>query len=36
MKIIKFKKLNLWLKAPKRTTPVNQTSATDWQFDGIM
>ena len=27
-----FKKLNLWLTTPKGTTPVNQTSATDWQM----
>ena len=25
-------KLNLWLTAPKGATPVNQTSATDWQI----
>jgi len=25
-------KLNLWLTAPKGTTPVNYTSATDWQM----
>ena len=25
-------KLNLWLTAPKGATPVNQTSATDWQM----
>ena len=25
-----MKRLNLWLTAPKGTTPVNQTSATDW------
>ena len=25
-------KLNLWLKAPKGATPVNKTSATDWQM----
>ena len=25
-------KLNLWLTAPKGVTPVNQTSATDWQM----
>ena len=24
--------LNLWLTAPKGATPVNQTSATDWQI----
>ena len=27
-----IKKLNLWLTAPKGATPVNQTSATDWQI----
>ena len=27
-----FKKLNLWITAPKRATPVNYTSATDWQI----
>ena len=26
------KKINLWLTAPKRATPVNYTSATDWQM----
>ena len=25
-------KLNLWLTAPKGATPVNQTSATNWQM----
>ena len=25
-------KLNLWLTAPRGPTPVNQTSATDWQI----
>ena len=30
--IIKLKKLNLWLTAPRGTTSVNQTSATDWQM----
>ena len=25
-------KLNLWLKTPKGATPVNWTSATDWQI----
>jgi hypothetical protein len=25
-------KLNLWLTAPKGATPVNYTSATDWQM----
>ena len=25
-------KLNMWLTAPKGTTPVNSTSATDWQI----
>ena len=25
-------KLNLWLTAPKGTSPVNYTSATDWQM----
>ena len=29
--IIKIK-LNLWLTAPKGATPVNETSATDWQM----
>ena len=27
-----LKNLNLWLTAPKGATPVNQTSATDWQM----
>ena len=26
-----LKKLNLWLTTPKGATPVNKTSATDWQ-----
>ena len=25
-------KLNMWLTPPKGTTPVNQTSVTDWQI----
>ena len=32
MIIIKLKKNNLWLTAPKKVTPVNWTSATDWQM----
>ena len=28
----KLVKLNLWLTAPKGATPVNYTSATDWQM----
>ena len=33
-----IKKLNLWLRAPKGATPVNYTSAIEWQMqcDGIM
>ena len=27
-----LKKLNLWLTAPKRATPLKQTSTTDWQI----
>ena len=29
-------KINLWLIAPKGATPVNQTSATDWQMALLM
>ena len=27
-----LKKINLWVTAPKGATPVNETSATDWQM----
>ena len=31
--IIKLKlKLNLWLTAPNGATPINYTTATDWQM----
>jgi len=29
---IKIKKINQWFTAPKGTTPVRGTSATDWQM----
>ena len=28
---VRLKKIILWLTAPKGATPVNWTSATDWQ-----
>ena len=28
-------KINLWLTAPKGATPVNLTSATDWQMAAL-
>ena len=30
--VIIIKKFNLWLTAPKGTTPVNYTYATDWKM----
>ena len=30
--LLLFKKLNLWLTAPKGATAVNLTSVTDWQM----
>ena len=30
--IYNTKIINLWLTPPKGATPVNQTSATDWQM----